>query len=175
MKTKYFLSLFLLLLLTFSGFSQNESSSIDSARNELKINVIGIIYESLELNYEYIAGEDFTVGLAANYWWDDGADINFIFFPNARFYPSEKKPAEGFFIALSVPIMNYEDSRYNDATQRYEDVNTTNAGLGVAAGYKLLSRKNFVGEIFLGVGRNFEDNTNIDIIPRFGVTFGKRF
>ena len=28
---------------------------------------------------------------------------------------------------------------------------------------------------FLGVGRNFEDNTNIDIIPRFGVTFGKRF
>jgi len=173
---KYLSTLFLSLLL-IQGMAQDESEK-NFGRHELKLNLVNlIVLENVELNYEYIAGDDFTVGLAANYWWDEFSEFNFIIFPNARFYPSQAEAGTGFFTELSIPIFGYDDEDCffsNNAVTCLED-NKVGIGVGVAAGYKLLSKNGFVAEIILGIGRDFDDSTSIDAIPRLGITFGKRF
>lgn len=173
---KYLSTLFLSILI-IQGIAQDESEK-NFGRHELKLNLVNlIVLENVELNYEYIAGDDFTVGLAANYWWDEFSDFNFIFFPNARFYPSQAEAGTGFFTELSIPIFAYDDEECffsNSAVTCSED-NKVGVGVGVAAGYKLLSKNGFVAEILLGIGRDFDDSTSIDAIPRLGITFGKRF
>jgi len=160
------------------GLAQDEAEN-KFGRHEVKLNLVNlIILENVELNYEYIAGEDFTVGLAANYWWEESSEFNFILFPNVRFYPSQEEAGTGFFTELSIPIFGYEDEDECFLSNNFFTCSTENKvgiGVGVAAGYKLLSQKGFIGELFVGIGRSFNDEVRIDFIPRLGVTFGKRF
>ena len=173
-----YLSTFLFCIILIQGVSQDESEK-KLGRHELKLNLVNLILlENVELNYEYIAGEDFTIGLAASYLWDDFSDLNFILFPNARFYPSQAEAGTGFFTELSVPIFGYEDEEECFLSNNFFTCPTENkvgVGVGVAAGYKLISRKGFVGEIILGIGRDFDDSSSIEGFPRIGITFGKRF
>ena len=54
----------------------------------------------------------------------------------------------------------------------------TTGGMGLAFGWKYLSRNNWTGEIFSGAGRNFNyDDEYIEskIYARIGISIGKRF
>ena len=46
------------------------------------------------------------------------------------------------------------------------------AGLGLALGWKYLTPNNWVGEIFVGGGRDFVNDSSY---PRVGISLGKRF
>ena len=49
-------------------------------------------------------------------------------------------------------------------------------GMGLALGWKYLSRNNWTGEIFSGVGRNFNyDYIESKIYICIGISIGKRF
>lgn len=172
-----YLSTLVFCAFLIQGLAQDESEK-KFDRHELKLNLVNlIVFENVELNYEYIAGEDFTVGLAASYSWDEFSDFDFVFFPNARFYPSQEEAGTGFFTELSIPIFGYEDEECFFSTNSVSCTRDSKVGIGVgvAAGYKLLSKNGFVAEIILGIGRDFDDSTSIDAIPRLGITFGKRF
>ena len=61
-------------------------------------------------------------------------------------------------------------------TQDYViDEKTTNFGMGAAVGFKLLTRNNYVGELFAGAGRLFGDSLDFEMYPRLGLSIGKRF
>ena len=49
-------------------------------------------------------------------------------------------------------------------------------GLGLAIGGKFLTKNGFIGEIYIGGGRNFINTDKIDGgYPRIGVSIGKRY
>jgi len=159
----------------FHGFSQDNDSQ-NFGRHEMKVNLFYAVLESASLEYEYIVNSDFTVGLGASYFFDvSSSEFEFIAVPNARFYPGNQVAASGFFTELSIPFYPWDDRVYNRSTKKFEEDILIGVGVGVAAGYKLISKKGFVTELFFGIGRNFNNEINVELFSRFGVTFGKRF
>ena len=55
----------------------------------------------------------------------------------------------------------------------YED--QIDFALGLALGGKFITKKGFVGELYLGAGGNLFNENAIDAVPRFGISLGKRF
>ena len=104
------------------------------------------------------------------------------FLPFGRLYFSNEHAA-GFYIEANGGLIleksktYYYDyySSYSGVMQSAPTINTySNIGLGVAIGYKFLTKNNWVGDIFAGAGRVFGES-NIDAYPRVGITIGKRF
>jgi len=48
-------------------------------------------------------------------------------------------------------------------------------GFGVAVGGKFVSKTGLFGEIYGGIGREFLDESFIEVYPRVGLNFGYRF
>ncbi|MFN0289958.1 hypothetical protein [Pedobacter helvus] len=112
---------------------------------------------------------------------DDNTDYKFGVIPYYRIYfGNSQKKATGFFIEANTAIMQVKDDRIylidmNGYDYSYRDESVTNFGLGAAAGGKFLTKSGFVGEVYLGVGRFFNGNSNVEAYPRIGITIGKRF
>jgi hypothetical protein len=163
------------LLISISGFTQNEQQA-EYGNHEIKLNLLYGVLESASLEYEYIINSDITVGLGASYFFDiSSSEFEFIAVPNARFYPGNQERASSFFTELSVPVYPWDEREYNWTTMQYEENVLIGVGVGVTAGYKLISKKAFVTELFFGVGRNFNNDINVELFSRAGITFGKRF
>lgn len=156
--------------------AQDSSEEKFKLKHEVKLNLIYPLAEIIELNYDLIINEDFSVGLGLNYWFDSDAIIDYQILPYFRFYPLEQKPGAGFFIEANTSILSlttdyYDVSFHSDPVQ--EETSTV-FGMGVATGFKFLSKGNFVTELYGGAGRVIgEDDTQF--YPRFGITLGKRF
>ena len=93
-----------------------------------------------------------------------------------------KAPATGFFLEANAAVGSLDIYSYNymdDYSGRYTFVKTmTTGGMGLAFGWKYLSRNNWTGEIFSGAGRNFnydDDYIESKIYARIGISIGKRF
>jgi len=169
----FFLALFCLFIV--KSFAQDQTN-YDLGRHEIKLNLFNAVLESLSLEYECVINTDFTAGIGANYFFDiSSSEFQFIAYPNIRFYPGRQEPATGFFTELSVPFYANEGQVYNNVKMRFENDLVIGAGIGVAAGYKLMSKNGFTTELFLGACRNFNNDVNVELFSRFGVTFGKRF
>lgn len=141
--------------------------------HEIKLNIVYSLAEIVELNYELVLGEDFSVGLAANYWFDESARIDYQIIPYFRFYPLNQKPSAGFFIEANTSILGVTNEIYNFPYEMEEE-SDVEFGMGVATGYKFISRNDFTTELYLGAGRVFGGDYN-EFYPRLGITLGKRF
>ncbi len=173
---KRILTIVALLIATLSGIAQDADPR--DGNNDLKINVLYGVLETLELEYERILNDNVGVGLAASYWFGDISDLNFIIIPYFRFYPSEKLHGSGFFIEANLAVVgsrnfDYDYHSFGFETQTEKDI--VSMGAGVAVGGKFLSKSGFFGEVFGGVGREFNDESYIEVYPRAGITLGRRF
>ncbi len=186
--------LLLALTLTFSVFSQRRTRSFMGWHlekdaplqlNEVKVNLGTTIFALFpEVSYERIMNEDFSLGASAGINLNsDDYPLSFAFTPYARWFfggnsNSLQKYGAGFFIEANGSVFSAkhnEVSVYNDGSvynysSTQEDV--FGAGLGLAIGWKYLTRNNWVGELMFGGGRDF---VNDDAYPRVGITIGKRF
>ena len=166
-------------MLASSALAQEKEKITDDGNNELTINLAYFVFEIVELNYERILMEEFSVGLAANYWFEERPDIEYMIAPFFRFYPIDsRRRASAFFIEGNFSVVGgteyeYFYSPFGSGIPREE--NYVRGGAGVAVGGKFLSKNNFVGEAYGGLGRIFGSDSWPEIYPRVGVTFGKRF
>ncbi|WP_116496092.1 hypothetical protein [Balneicella halophila] len=132
------------------------------------------------MSYERILDEDISVGASLGVSVDDGDTYvgKYQFSPYFRWFfggdrESARKYAAGFFIEVNASVYSVKGD---------EDIgggsNKTNfergAGLGVGLGWKYVSKNNWVGEIFLGGGKDMSGN-DIGGYPRAGISIGKRF
>lgn len=146
--------------------------------NEVKINIAYLIGGFPEIGYEYLINDESGVGMDILFAIDNNIDFKFALTPYYRFYFG-KKPAAGFF-AEGFGMLNtfkiYDDIYYFDS-EEYESnsENITDFALGISIGGKFVTNKGFVFEIYGGVGRNLFNNGSDEVVPRTGVTFGKRF
>ncbi len=145
--------------------------------NELRFNLIMAIAGLPEFNYERFIADNMGLGIAVAFSLENAKDMSIrsMITPYYRLYFGEKK-ASGFFIEGNMDILNVRNS-YNSGGNWGDTVlgdYESHFGFGAAVGFKLLTRNGFVGEVYLGGGRNVGESDSGGY-PRIGVTIGKRF
>jgi hypothetical protein len=167
-----------LFLLFFVFVNSQEKIS----RNEIKLNALYSVAGIPEISYEYILNDESSLGASILFSIDNDNDILFAFTPNYRYYFGKKRAA-GFF-AETFGMLNITREYiyilyvpYPDAPAPQTNLNETNTdfALGFAIGGKFITKKEFLLEIYIGVGRNLFNSSNDGGVPRIGITLGKRF
>lgn len=169
----FYLAVFSLLTIDVVAQTVEPSEKVKPL-SEIKLNVAYALFEIVEIDYELILNGDFSVGVAGNYWFAYEPYIQWQVIPNFRYYPIESMYGSGFFIEVNACFLTLNDYYYSPITQSERKSTTFGGGMGLAPGYKFLSKGGFVLEIYTGLGRIFGVE-NIEVYPRVGVTMGKRF
>lgn len=145
-------------------------------------NLIG--YKWLDIGYERILNEESSIGIGTLLSLDsDNHDFDsyrtFSITPYYRHFFS-KKYARGFFIEGFAMVHSGKDEYYNynniTLDGSYETYSYTDLAVGISAGGKFVSKRGFIAEIYLGVGRNLLDNKlDSEVIGRGGIAIGFQF
>lgn len=179
--------LIIALFASLSLFSQNTYRAFgwkltrDIPQNELKLNLGTTIFGSFpEISYERILDSDISVGAAVGFSLnDDLYPVNYAITPYVRWFfggnaENLQKMGAGFFIEANGGLISTDKEEADYINETYVSTTETSlgAGLGIALGWKYLSRNNWAGEIYFGGGRDFVNDGGY---PRLGITVGKRF
>jgi len=176
-----------ILVITFAlaistlTFAQEEEifNRRELGQTEIKFNMGTALFELIELSYERILNRDAGVGISTAYSFAESSEFRGMILPYFRFYPSERQKAEGFFLEANTGVIFSEDNIFEYSPSpgigQNNRENRAGFGLGVAVGGKFISKRGLFGEVLGGLGREFNDETSIEIFPRVGINFGFRF
>ncbi|WP_372757359.1 DUF3575 domain-containing protein [Mariniflexile sp.] len=178
------------ILMVFISFSQETTiqSSEKLNFNELKLNMTNLIgFKWFDISYERTINEEssFGIGILTKIGSDlddgDGLD-EYRTFSLTPFYRQffSKKHAQGFFVEGFAMLHSGKETYgydYNpvDYTYTYQYEKYTDLAIGVSAGAKFITKRGFVAEIYLGIGRDLLDQSDIEVVGRGGVALGFRF
>jgi len=145
------------------------------SRNELKLDVAYILAFMVKVEYEYLLNDWSSVGAVGF--------INTLGFLDNNYYPLYQtqllgfyrlflgnKPAAGLFFEGNTGLTSGYRSNYmkNPSGKYFAPC------IGIALGWKYVSQKNLVFDLFLGFGKIY-GNSGPENYPRLGICFGKRF
>jgi len=187
---KYFYTI-LIFFTTFVTFAQSNYEQETTKYNELKINMSNLIgFKFLDVGYEKIINEESTFGVNLLFNLDSNSESTgldeyrtFSITPYYRHFFSNKY-AQGFFVeAFTMLHSAKEDDYYYEIfdpnTGMYSGGSNSNTytdfAVGISAGAKWVSRRGFVAEIYLGIGRDLLGNSDEEVVGRGGVAIGYRF
>ncbi len=166
---------------------KNDIKVTDSAKeykHEITLNTLYLISGFPEINYEYLIDEDSSVGLSYAINGDSGFKTKYSLTPHYRLYMGKKR-AGGFFMEgngfMVYTAGDYGDYVYDPVTQSYEYQDTEYKmyfGLGIAVGGKFIVKDTWITELSAGLGRLLNDsqeNLDVPLYPRIGISIGKRF
>jgi len=174
----------LLLVASLSTFSQEIEIENNIGNNELKVNMTNlIIFKWVDFSYERLLNDESSVGVSLLVALDDedtGLDEyrTFSLTPYYRHFFS-RKYAEGFFVEAFTMIHSGKEEFYDydsilDVYNEYDE-KYTDFAVGISAGYKIISRRGFAAEIYLGIGRDLLDKSDLEVVGRGGLSIGYRF
>lgn len=155
-----------------SNFSYKQSN-----RHEVKFNSTLALFGVSEISYEYMLNKKSSIGLSVAYTinksdLDLDFDPDFYLLPHYRRFLGRRKPS-GLFVEAN--FMFFKESSFFQ-TVINQEVENFGIGIGGAMGYKLSREDGLTVDIILGsLGNLNKENTNAAILPRFGVSIGKRF
>ena len=170
---------------TKSTIQKNAEAMGQGGNNEIKINLFFSVAGLPEIAYERLLEDNMGVGIAFFVNADRDNDYRFGLTPHYRLYFGQKKAA-GFFIEGNAAFLGMKSRRelyyvvpnmpYNTYPSSTLDRSVL-FGMGAAIGGKFLTRNGFLGEIYSGVGRIFDNKAyyHDSAYPRVGITIGKRF
>lgn len=145
--------------------------------SELKINMLYLVFEIVEMEYERILTPDVSVGLAANYWLSNTENMNYTLLPYFRLYPAHKLRASGFFVEANMAVLGYDQmivAERNGVLSVQEEPQVRFGG-GFALGGKFVANSGLFCEVSAGVGRVAGKDRLIYEYPRLAISIGKRF
>ena len=186
---KQLIILFTACLFSVNLFSQaTTENNTQTNFNELKLNMTNLIgFKWFDIGYERTLNEEssFGIGLLTKIGSDlddgDGLDEyrTFSITPYYRQFFS-KKYAQGFFVEGFAMLHSGKDTYgydYNpdDYTYTYQYEKYTDLAIGVSAGAKFITKRGFLAEIYLGIGRDLLEQSDIEVVGRGGVSLGYRF
>tara|TARA_R110001583_G_scaffold27778_1_gene98976 strand:+ start:6821 stop:7372 length:552 start_codon:yes stop_codon:yes gene_type:complete len=174
----------ILVAASFTTFAQEQQEIL--FKNELKINMSNLIgFKFFDLGYERILNEESAIGvnLLFNIDTKDASDNSgldeyrtFSITPYYRHFFSNKY-AQGFFVEAFTMLHSGKDEfNYDYQTDSYtSEGKYTDFAVGISAGGKWVSKRGFVAEIYLGIGRDLLNQSDIEVVGRGGVSIGYRF
>ncbi len=173
-------TLIILVLLSITVQAQSDKE----LKHELKLNAGYALGAIPEVSYEYLLNKESALGVSLLYTFNDDNSIKFALTPYYRMYFGNKK-ASGFFaeafgmynVTETDELLYYDYVPYPGYVNNYVTPTEyeSDFALGLAIGAKFLTKKNFLFEFYGGIGRNLFNNGSFDVVPRLGVSFGKRF
>jgi hypothetical protein len=177
--------LILVLIVTISNIqAQEDTTEVTQKQNELYINMTNLIgFKWVDIGYERILNEESSIGIGTLISLDksiDGLDAyrTFSITPYYRHFFS-KKYAQGFFIEGFTMLHSGSDEYYNfnefTMESSYEEYTFTDLAVGISAGAKFVTRRGFIAEIYLGIGRDLLGNNDIEVVGRGGIAIGFQF
>lgn len=174
----------LILSISFTQAQEKETNIIEENRDELRINMTNlIIFKWADFTYERILNEESSIGVGLLFSLDGDGDTDvldayrtFSITPYYRHFFSNQY-AEGFFVEGFTMIHSGKEDYYSNLEpfDTYVEENYTDLAIGISAGFKAVSRRGFVAEIYLGIGRDLLGNTDEEIVGRGGISLGYRF
>jgi len=179
----------LLFIVSLSLFAQNSENNNSLKKNELKINMSNLIgFKFFDVGYERILNEESSIGANLLFNLDNDSDATsldeyrtFSITPYYRHFFSNKY-AQGFFVEAFTMLHTAKDYDYDyfePHTDPYYNDNGsdkyTDFAVGISAGAKWVSKRGFVAEIYLGIGRDLLGNNDDEVVGRGGVAIGYRF
>lgn len=169
----------IVILVSVSAFSQKTHRVMgwkitkDIPRNEVKLNLpTTIFYSFSEITYERILSAYFSVGGSLGVALEPGRyPLDFAMIPYVRWFlggnaKNLQKYGAGFFIEGNGAIVSTNRDAYDLQSEVFP-------GVGLAIGWKYLTRNNWVGELYFGAGP-YPDSDYVGY-PRVGISIGKRF
>jgi len=149
-------------------------------------NLIG--FKFFDVGYERILNEESSIGANLLFNLDNDSDATsldeyrtFSITPYYRHFFSNKY-AQGFFVEAFTMLHTAKDYDYDyfePHTDPYYNDNGsdkyTDFAVGISAGAKWVSKRGFVAEIYLGIGRDLLGNNDDEVVGRGGVAIGYRF
>lgn len=180
------------LLISLNAYGQKEEVMVQLPKNEIKLNTISlIVLGAIDFSYERISNEESSYGVsiylnATDYdeYQDNNIYGTFSVTPYYRVHFS-KKYNQGFFVETFASFYKGEEYIYESGNDEsgyyfgaYSDTPTPYNGiaLGVGIGGKWVTKRGFVAEISLGIGRTvYNGPDDIPVVVRGGITLGKRF
>ena len=172
----------LTLLISFVSFAQNgEENDVTMPQNEFRLNMSNLIaFKWVDISYGRILNEESAIGVGTLFSLDqDSEDLEgyriFSITPYYRHFFSNKY-AKGFFLEAfgMIHTRKDEDISWVDAPF-IEGEKHTNFAVGISAGGKFVTKRGFVAEIYLGIGRDLLGGSTIEVVGRGGISFGYRF
>lgn len=174
--------LFVLVSISFYTFSQEpgESNNLQLKKNEIRLNILSSTLGMPEISYEYSLSDDFGLGVYTLAGLDyDVYNIKYGVLPYGRLYIGNKLD-RGFFIEVNSGIFSHKvtvyETHYSDGIVQSitKSEYKIEPELGFAVGYKFLTKNNWVGDIFVGVGRGLSLGDG-PVHTRVGISIGKKF
>lgn len=175
------------LIFLIQGLQAQDDQSINSksdnkiTSNEVKLNALYLVLGAIDLNYEYLLNEESGLGVDVFVPFDDDASVTFNYYisPYYRLYFG-KKYAAGFFLEGFGMLNSYDQRTITFTTDTgfgSDERSYTNFALGVGLGGKWLTKSGFIGELNIGVGRNFLRSKfdDYDFVGKLGISIGYRF
>jgi hypothetical protein len=159
---------FFVLLLISQGFCLQAQEDVPDypGDNEIKINAAYLLGGFGEITYERILGDDSAFGISLGFALDNSINYRFGTIPYYRLYFGDKR-ASGFFVEGNAAFFS---------ERTFESDTEFGAGLGLAVGSKFITKRNWIAEVFFGLGRNFSSGDGqSDVYPRLGILIGKRY
>ena len=178
-------------LITTMSFAQEKKEELNlknqdeqpTESHEIKFNLGMAVFSFPELSYEYFLEDNMGLGVSLGYSFadPDDFDLKWQIIPHYRLYFGKKR-TNGFFIEGNLGlygsnVINYEsyyNPNLNNWTETVETKYRTDFGFGSSVGFKLLTKNNFAGEINAGIVKSI-GSTEVELIPRLGVSLTKRF
>ena len=177
----------LLLIGSATSFAQQFDDQENLNQHELKINMSNLIgFKWLDLNYERILNEEASIGVSTLFSLDSGSEgldeyRTFSLTPYYRHFFS-KNYARGFFVEAFTMLHTGKEEIYNshidingDYIENNYDNKYTDLAAGISVGGKFVTKRGFVTEIYLGIGRDLLNNSDLEVVGRGGVSIGYRF
>jgi hypothetical protein len=149
--------LFLLSVITFTSFAQNEIT-VATEKNVLKINTVALIIGTGSVFYERKVTDLVSAQLGVgylNYKIEDTKFSGLILTPECKFY-IRKNAIDGFYIS---PYLRYNQYKYTNSEDSGEGKYTSMGG-GVAFGRQWIFKKGFMMDLFFG-GHYTDGSVNI--------------
>jgi hypothetical protein len=184
----------LIALLLTSCFVNAQESILSDKKNEFRVDVLSAILSSkLSVSYERFLGNDFSIGINANYSdsdkltkdFENGYTNNLVKYeinPYVRYALSKGKTSYYFaeiftsynggdFKEIVRLTDTNENAYYTTKTSNYTDI-----GAGGSLGFKTYFKECIALELLVGFGYNLTNpDKSPDKISRVGINLGYRF
>lgn len=171
-----------LILFSLLVVSISISANAQEAKNEAKVNLLGLIIGLPDISYERLLNDKMGIGLTLGMGLKNGKqyqdDYRYVVLPYYRYYLGNKY-ASGFFLEAHASVISAK--KYLKEELKDQEKFESYYGLGAAIGVKLFNKEGFLAESYAGLGHQLNvDNEDMhhkshQLYPRIGVSLGKRF
>ncbi|MEM9052230.1 MAG: DUF3575 domain-containing protein [Bacteroidota bacterium] len=165
-------------LIGLQSFGQNQIERT-TYKHELKANIGLSLIGIPSASYEYILNKKMSLGLRGGYNFNEFDSFRSMWLATYRYYPFSSRNAVGLFAELNTGLIASEDDLVfegtitNSGPIKTEDYLAFGAGLSI--GYKLPLGRRWITEAFVGLGKEFNDDSSIEGYPSIGLSGGYRF